>query len=165
MCFSGRPASGPVDFFFVGSGVWGRLGWRMHRPFLMFRDRFADGMRNFFFVRGRMGGGFSWRMGDSLVCGASGLATTMLGFIFMGRPMRGRLNVRMGRTFMDRVVMKIFQGVNPHFLMADRFHFMANDDFDSRPLKSFHAETVAMFVVHEMVHFAMGESMVPFFAV
>ena len=51
-----------------------------------------------------------------------------------------------------------------HFFMADRFHFAADNNFHSRPLKAFDPEPMAMLIVHKMVHFAMGKGAMPFLA-
>jgi len=107
---------------------------------------------------------FGWRVHGSLVRRAGGLATAMLGFVFMGGPMGSRLNARMGRTFVDSVVMEVFEGVHLHFFMADWFHFVADNNFYARPLKPFDPEPVAVLIVHKMVHLAMGKGPMPFLA-
>jgi len=163
MCFRSRFTDRVDDFFFMHGCVGDRFDRR--RAHLGLAGWFVDRVANFFFMGRGVRGRFGWGMRGSLVRGAGGLATAMIGFIFMGGPMGSRLNVPVRRSLMDGVVMEIFEGVHPHFFMADNFDFVADNNFYARPLKPFDPEPVAVLIVHKMVHFAMGESMVPFFAV
>ena len=162
MCFRSRFADRVDDFFFMRRRVGDRFDRR--RAHLGLAGWFVDRVANFFFMGRGVSGRFGWGMRGSLVRGAGGLATAMIGFIFMGGPMGSRLNARMGRTFVDSVVMEVFEGVHPHFFMADWFHFAADNNFHARPLKPFDPEPVAVLIVHKMVHFAMGKGAMPFLA-